>query len=90
MGARGGAPVLVAERREGFRYGRVTPDGKAVLGTYRRAGIGADFAHIELVDLATKETKTLTTDGYDGRLTSNGYLIFGRSRARLRREIPMP
>jgi hypothetical protein len=57
----------------------VTPDGKAVLGTYRRAGIGADFAQIQLLDLATKETKTLTTDGYDARLTSNGYLIFGRS-----------
>jgi eukaryotic-like serine/threonine-protein kinase len=77
--ARGGAPVMAADRREGFRYGRVTPDGKAVLGTYRRAGIGADFAQIQLVDLATKDIKTLTTDGYDARLTSNGYLIFGRS-----------
>ncbi len=79
VNARGGAPVMVADRREGFRYGRVTPDGKAVLGIYRRGGIGADFAQIQLVDLATKETKTLTTDGYDARLTSNGYLIFGRS-----------
>jgi serine/threonine-protein kinase len=79
VNARGGAPVLVADQREGFRYGRVTPDGKAVLGTYRRAGIGADFAQIQLLDLATKESKTLTTDGYDARLTSNGYLIFGRS-----------
>jgi serine/threonine-protein kinase len=79
VNARGGAPVMVADRREGFRYGRVTPDGKAVLGTYRRDGIGADFAQIQLVNLATRETKTLTTDGYDARLTSNGYLIFGRS-----------
>jgi eukaryotic-like serine/threonine-protein kinase len=79
VSARGGAPVMVADRREGFRYGRVTPDGKAVLGTYRRAGIGADFAQIQLLDLATKATKALTTDGYDARLTSNGFLIFGRS-----------
>ncbi len=79
VNARGGAPVMVADRREGLRYGRVTPDGKAVLGIYRRAGIGADFAQIQLLNLATKESKTLTTDGYDARLTSNGYLIFGRS-----------
>ena len=79
VSARGGAPVMVADRREGLRYGRVTPDGKGVLGIYRRAGIGADFAQIQLLNLATKETKTLTTDGYDARLTSNGYLIFGRS-----------
>ena len=70
---------MVADRREGLRYGRVTPDGKGVLGIYRRAGIGADFAQIQLLNLATKEIKTLTTDGYDARLTSNGYLIFGRS-----------
>ena len=31
------------------------------------------------MNLATKEIKTLTTDGYDARLTSNGYLVFGRS-----------
>jgi eukaryotic-like serine/threonine-protein kinase len=79
VNARGGTPVIAADRRDGFRYGRVTPDGKAVLGSYRRGGIGADFAQIQLMDLATKETKTLTTDGYDARLTSSGHLVFGRS-----------
>ena len=61
VSARGGAPVMAADAREGFRYGRVTPDGKSALVTYRRAGIGADFAEIRLVNLATTETKTLTT-----------------------------
>jgi dipeptidyl aminopeptidase/acylaminoacyl peptidase len=70
---------MVADAHEGFRYGRVTSDGKGALVTYRRAGIGADFAQIRLVNLATSETKTLTTDGYDARLTSAGDLVFGRS-----------
>jgi eukaryotic-like serine/threonine-protein kinase len=75
----GGAPVVVAEPREGFRFGRVTPDGKSVFVTYRQAGIGADFAEVRLLNLATKEVKTLTTDGYDARLTPGGNLVFGRS-----------
>jgi Tol biopolymer transport system component len=79
VSAHGGTPVMVADAREGFRYGRVTPDGGHVLVTYRRLGIGADFAQIRLMNLATKEAKTLTTDGYDARLTSAGDLVFGRS-----------
>src|SRR4029453_1750665 len=79
VNAHGGTPTLAGDRRDGFRYGRVTPDGKAALGTYRRTGIGADFAQIQLMDLATKETRTLTTDGYDARFTSSGHLVFGRS-----------
>jgi hypothetical protein len=31
------------------------------------------------VNLATNEVKTLTTDGYDARLTPSGTLVFGRS-----------
>jgi Tol biopolymer transport system component len=76
---RGGAPVVVAEPREGHRYGRVTPDGKSALVTYRQAGIGADFAQVRLLNLATNDVKTLTTDGYDARLTPGGHLVFGRS-----------
>jgi Tol biopolymer transport system component len=76
---RGGAPVMVADARIGYRYGRVTPDGKSALVTYRQAGIGADFAQVRLVNLATNDIKTLTTDGYDARLTKSGYLVFGRS-----------
>jgi hypothetical protein len=49
------------------------------LVTYRQAGIGADFAQVRLVNLATNEVKTLTTDGYDARLTRTGNLVFGRS-----------
>jgi serine/threonine-protein kinase len=79
VNARGGTPVLAADAVEGTRYGHVTPDGKSALVTYRRAGIGADFAQVRLVDLETKETKTLTTDGYDARLTPGNRLIFGRS-----------
>jgi len=79
VGALGGAEVVVAEAREGFRYGRVTPDGKSALVTYRRAGIGFDFAQVRLLNLATNETKVLTSDGYDARLTPGGHLIFGRS-----------
>jgi eukaryotic-like serine/threonine-protein kinase len=79
VSARGGVPVLAADAKEGIRYGRVTLDGKAVLVTYRREGIGADFAQIQLVNLATKEAKTLTSDGYDARLTAAGDLVFGRS-----------
>jgi Tol biopolymer transport system component len=79
VNARGGAPVMVADAREGYRYGRVTPDGKLALVTYRQAGIGADFAQVRLLNLATKEVKTLTTDGYDARLTPGGNLVFGRS-----------
>ena len=77
--ARGGAPVPAADAREGYRYGRVTPDGKSALATYRQAGIGADFAEVRLVNLATNDVKTLTTDGYDARLTPGGTLVFGRS-----------
>ena len=40
------SPGAVADAREGYRYGRVTPDGKSALVTYRRAGIGADFAQV--------------------------------------------
>ena len=79
VSARGGAPVLAGDAIEGVRYGHVTPDGKSVLVTYRRAGIGADFAQVRLVNLATREMKTLTTDGYDARLTPGGRLVFGRS-----------
>ena len=79
VGVGGGVPVLVADAREGFRYGRVTPDGRSALVTYRQAGIGADFAQVLLVNLATREVKTLTTDGYDARLTPAGTLVFGRA-----------
>jgi serine/threonine-protein kinase len=79
VNSRGGAPVMMADARVGYRYGRVTPDGKSGLVTYRQAGIGADFAQVRLVNLATNEVKTLTTDGYDARLTKAGYLVFGRS-----------
>jgi len=79
VSAHGGAPVLVADVRNGYRYGRVTPDGKSALVTYRQAGIGADFAQVRLLNLTTNEVKTLTTDGYDARLTPTGHLVFGRA-----------
>jgi serine/threonine-protein kinase len=79
VSAHGGSPALVSDAREGFRYGHVTPDGKSALITYRQAGIGADFAQVRLLNLATKEVKTLTTEGYDARLTPGGTLVFGRS-----------
>jgi serine/threonine-protein kinase len=79
VSAGGGSPVLAADAVEGVRYGHVTPDGTSVLVTYRRAGIGADFAQVRLVNLATRETRTLTTDGYDARLTPGNRLVFGRS-----------
>jgi serine/threonine-protein kinase len=79
VNAGGGAPVQVADAQEGYRYGRVTPDGKSVLVTYRQEGIGADFAQVRLMNLETKTSKTLTTDGYDARLTRAGQLVFGRS-----------
>src|SRR4030095_16853042 len=44
VNARGGTPVIAADRRDGFRYGRVTPDGTAVRGSHRRGGTGAGFA----------------------------------------------
>ena len=64
VNVRGGAPVMVADAREGYRYGRVTPDGKSVLVTYRQAGIGADFAQVRLLNLATKRRQ----DAHDRRL----------------------
>ena len=79
VSARGGDPVLVADIRAGYRYGRVTPDGTHVLAIYRTGGIAADFAQIQLVNLATREARTLTNDGYDARLTAAGDLVFGRS-----------
>ena len=44
-----------------------------------REASAADFAQIQLVNLATREAKTLTNDGYDARLTVAGDLVFGRS-----------
>jgi serine/threonine-protein kinase len=79
VNARGGVISEVVGPRDGYRYGRVTPDGKQVLVTLVRNGIGADFAQMILLNLATNETRTLITDGYDARLTSSGYLVFGRS-----------
>ncbi|HXW06971.1 MAG TPA: protein kinase [Vicinamibacterales bacterium] len=76
---RGGTPVIAAQARDGYRYGRVTPDGRHVLVTFKREGISSDFAQILLVNLETHEAKSLTADGYDARLTTNGYLVFGRS-----------
>jgi Tol biopolymer transport system component len=79
VSARGGTPVLAADLRDGYRYGHVTPDGRHVLATFRTGGIGADFAQIQLVNLATNETRALTNEGYDARLTAAGDLVFGRS-----------
>ena len=79
VSAHGGSPALVSDARDGYRYGHVTPDGKSALITYRQAGIGADFAQVRLLNLATNEAKTLTTEGYDARLTPGGTLVFGRS-----------
>jgi serine/threonine-protein kinase len=79
VSSRGGAIEEVAGPRDGNRYGRVTPDGTHVLVTQVRNSIGADFAQLILLNLATKETRPLITNGYDARLTSNGYLVFGRS-----------
>jgi serine/threonine-protein kinase len=79
MSPKGGSPVLAAGPRDGFRYGRVTPDGKSALVTLVVNGIGADFAQMLLFNLATNESKTLVTNGYDARLTSTGHLVFGRS-----------
>jgi eukaryotic-like serine/threonine-protein kinase len=75
----GGPAAQVEGPRDGYRYGRVTPDGKQVLVTMIRNGIGADFAQMILLNLATHDTRTLITNGYDARLTSTGYLVFGRS-----------
>jgi serine/threonine-protein kinase len=79
VNARGGAVSEAAKPRDGYRYGRMTPDGKQVLVTLVRNGIGADFAQMILLNLATNETRTLITNGYDARLTSSGHLVFGRS-----------
>ena len=79
MSPRGGASILAAGPRDGFRYGRVTPDGRSALVTIVVNGIGADFAQMVLYNLATNESKTLLTNGYDARLTSTGHLVFGRS-----------
>jgi eukaryotic-like serine/threonine-protein kinase len=79
VSARGGGAVLVADIREGYRYGHVTSDGQHVLVTFRTGGIAADFAQIQLVNLTTGEAKTLTNDGYDARITAAGDLVFGRS-----------
>ena len=79
ISARGGALTEVVAPRDGYRFGRVTPDGKRALATLIRNSIGADFAQMILLNLASNETKTLITNGYDARLTSNGYLVFGRS-----------
>jgi serine/threonine protein kinase len=79
MSPRGGASVLAAGPRDGFRYGRVTPDGRSALVTLVVNGIGADFAQMVLYNLATNESKTLITNGYDARITSTGHLVFGRS-----------
>jgi serine/threonine-protein kinase len=79
VNARGGTPAMVADARVGYRYGRATPDGKSAFVTYRQAGIGADFAQVRLLNLATNDVKTLTTDGYDARLTPAGQLVFGRA-----------
>jgi serine/threonine-protein kinase len=79
MSPRGGAPVVAAGPRDGFRYGRVTPDGRSALVTLVVNGIGADFAKMILYNIATGESKTLVTNGYDARLTSTGHLVFGRS-----------
>ena len=79
VSVRGGSPVMVADAREGYRYGRVTPDGRTAFMNYRKAGIGADFAEVRLLNIATGEVKTITTDGYDARLTPGGSLVFGRS-----------
>jgi Tol biopolymer transport system component len=79
VSARGGAPLRVSDAREGFRFGHVTPDGKSALVTYRQAGIGADFAQVRLLNFATDTVKTLTSDGYDARLSPGGTLVFGRA-----------
>jgi Tol biopolymer transport system component len=79
VSARGGAVSEIEGPRDGYRYGRVTPDGKQALVTLVLNGVGADFAQMILLNLTTNETKTLIRNGYDARLTSSGHLVFGRS-----------
>jgi hypothetical protein len=83
MNPKGGAPVIVAGPRDGFRYGRVTPDGRSALVTLVVNGIGADFAQMVLYNLTTNESKTLLTNGYDARLTSTGHLVLRAVRPRV-------
>jgi len=46
VSAQGGTPVVVAEAREDFRYGRALPDGTHALVTRLGQGISANYAQI--------------------------------------------
>jgi len=79
VNARGGSLTEAQRPHDGYRYGRVSPDGTFALVTQVRNSIGADFAQVILLNITTNEARTPIANGYDARITSNGYLVFGRS-----------
>ena len=58
------------------------PDGKTVLVT-ELAGDKWDEAHVDAIDLTTKQRKTLLTNAADARYSPTGHLVFMRNAALL-------
>ncbi|HEY1341480.1 MAG TPA: protein kinase [Bryobacteraceae bacterium] len=78
----GGAPQLLTrpeERGERMhRWPQILPGGRDLLFTANSSGIGAGFedANIEVLALATGQTKIVLRGGYFGRYLPSGHLIY--------------
>jgi serine/threonine-protein kinase len=77
----GGKPpeVLVEGSPENAQYSPlVLPDGQGVLFT-ETAGFDWEQAHVDSIDIATRQRKTLLTNAADARYSPTGHLLFMRS-----------
>jgi hypothetical protein len=62
----------------GLRVTDVLPEGRFALATERTRSISGDYGAIALVDLMTKQPRTLPLSGFDPRWVPTGHLMFGR------------
>ena len=77
--ATGGEPATLTtpeqQKRHQHTWPTVLPGGKSV--AYSMFDVGAGTVRIDLVEVATKATKTLLTNGYGPVYARSGHLIFG-------------
>ena len=73
--------VIDATREErSHRYGTLLPGGKALMFTVASAGIESyDDARIDVVDLTTKERKTVVQGGTYARYSPSGHIVYARA-----------
>ncbi len=79
----GGKPVMLVERTQATVVSpTMLPNGQTVLFT-ERPSISWEEAHVDSIQLATKQRETLLTNAADARYSPTGHLVFIRNAALL-------